>query len=175
MKLRFLPFFGCFHSANGDFGSGNFVPPTIQPARHRFSEHRRLCAEIPQFHFPTLCVPFFRFRHTQKNTFAFLVPLALSQIAISSCGLDFGLPVARDDLDCLRSSFLIRAIIAAHAVQSAGSNAALIGGSTLALSCCAVIKSATEPMMRAAAINIRIVTVSPAKRAPNRTATIGFT
>ena len=38
-----------------------------------------------------------------------------------------------------------------------------------------VITSATEPIMRAAAINVRMVTVSPAKRVPNRTATIGFT
>ena len=60
-------------------------------------------------------------------------------------------------------------------VQSAGSSAALKAGSTRARSCCAVIISATEPMIRAAATNMRTVTVSPAKKVPSRTATIGFT
>src|SRR5205814_447257 len=60
-------------------------------------------------------------------------------------------------------------------VQSAGSITALIAGSALAFSCCAVITIATEPIISAAAIRTRIVMVSPAKAAPNNTATIGFT
>src|SRR5437899_841899 len=176
MKLRFLPFFRCFHAADGDLGSGNFVPPTIQSARNRVFVNGRLCAEVPKLLLPTLRVPLFRFGHPQQNAFAFLVSLALGQIAIGLRGLDFRLPVARDHIDRFPSIFrLTRRIFAAHCVQSAGSNAALMGGSTLALSCCAVITSATEPIMRAAAINVRTVTVSPAKRAPNNTATIGFT
>src|SRR5439155_6570758 len=59
--------------------------------------------------------------------------------------------------------------------QSAGSIAALIAGSALAFICCAVITIATEPIISAAAITTRIVIVSPAKAAPNNTATIGFT
>jgi hypothetical protein len=46
-------------------------------------------------------VAFFRFRHAEQNAFAFLVPLALSQIAICLRGLDFRLPVPLDDLDRL--------------------------------------------------------------------------
>jgi hypothetical protein len=48
-------------------------------------------------------VALFSFCHAQKNAFAFLVPLALSQIAISSSGFDFRLPVARDHGDCFLS------------------------------------------------------------------------
>src|SRR5262249_50200448 len=61
------------------------------------------------------------------------------------------------------------------APQSAGSNAALKAGAARPCSCCAVIMRATEPMMKAAAINVRTVTVSPAKKVPSKTATIGFT
>src|SRR5207302_543409 len=185
MKLRFLPFFSGFHATNGDLGSRNFVPPTIQSARNRLSEHRRLRAKVPKLIFPTLCMALFRFGHAQKDALAFLVPLALGQIAIGSRGLDFGLPIARDHFDRLLSirstaaqdTFfrITRWIFAAHNIQSAGSNAALIDGSTLALSCCAVITRATEPIMRLAAINVRMVKVSPAKTAPSKTATIGFT
>src|SRR5437879_8527503 len=185
MKLRFLPFFRRFHATNGDLGSRNFVPPTIQTARNRVSEHRRLCAEVPKLLLPTLCMALFRFGHPQENAFAFLVPLALGQIAIGLRSLDFRLPVALDDFDCflsIRSTAvqdrffrITRRIFAAHNFQSSGSNAALMVGSTLALSCCAVITSATEPIMKPAATSVRMVTVSPAKRAPNRTATIGVT
>jgi hypothetical protein len=49
----------------------------------------------------------FRFGHPQKNALAFLVPLALGQIAIGLRGLDFCLPIALDHLDRLGSSFLI--------------------------------------------------------------------
>src|SRR6266513_2736064 len=115
MKLRFLPFFRRFHPANGDFSTGNFVPPTIEPARNCLFVNRRLCAEVSQFLFPTLRVPLFRFRHSQQNAFAFLVPLALGQITIGLRRLDLGLPVPLDYLDGLRSSFLIRsATLAPH-------------------------------------------------------------
>src|SRR5437773_10893307 len=98
-------------------------------------------------------MPLFRFRHSQQNAFAFHVPLALGQIRIGLRRLDLGLPVPLDYLDGLRSSFLIRrAILAAHNFQSAGSNAALIGGSIFALNCWAVITSATEPIIRQAEI-----------------------
>ena len=182
MEFCFLPFFRRFHPANGNLRARNFVPPTIQPARDRVLQNRRLGSEVSQLLLPTLRVAFFRFRHAQKDAFAFLVPLALGEIAIGLRGLDFSLPVAPDHPDrllCSRrlselSIFRITRWIFAH-IQSAGSNAALIGGSTLALSCCAVITRATEPIMRLAAINVRMVKVSPAKRAPSRTATIGFT
>src|SRR6266513_794579 len=176
MKLRFLPFFRHFHPANGDFSTGNFVPPTIEPTRNCLFVNRRLCAEVSQFLFPTLRVPLFRFRHAQQNAFAFLVPLALGQITIRLRSLHLSLPVPLDYLDGLRSSFLIRrTILTAHNFQSAGSNAAPIGGSILALNCWAVITSATEPIIRHAAIKVRMVSFSPAKSAPSRTATIGFT
>jgi hypothetical protein len=48
-------------------------------------------------------VPFFRFRHAQEDAFAFLVPLALGEIAIGLRGLDFRLPVAFDYIDCFPS------------------------------------------------------------------------
>src|SRR5437773_11872627 len=176
MKLRFLPFFRRFHATNRNLGSGNFVPPTIQPARNCLFVNRRLCAEICKFPFPTLRVPLFRFRHAQQNAFAFHVPLALGQITIGLRRLDLGLPVPLDYLDGLRSSFLIRrTILAAHNFQSAGSNAALTGGSILALNCCAVITSPTEPIIRHAAIKVRMVSFSLAKSTPSRTATIVFT
>ena len=60
-------------------------------------------------------------------------------------------------------------------LQSAGSSAGLMAGSARARSCWAVMINATEPMIRAAAINVRMVTVSPAKKVPSKTATIGFT
>jgi hypothetical protein len=49
------------------------------------------------------------------------------------------------------------------------------GGSELDLACWAVITSATEPMMMAAANAVRPFTLSPAKSAPRSTATTGFT
>src|SRR6266516_2150931 len=103
MKLGFLPFFGRFHPTNGDLGSGNFVPPTIQSTHNRFFEYRWLRTEVSKFLLPTLRVALFRFGHAQKNPFASLVALTLGQIAIGLRGLDFRLPVARDHGDCFLS------------------------------------------------------------------------
>ncbi len=130
MKLRFLPLFCRFHAANGDLGSGNIVPPAIEPARNRVSEYRRLCAEVSKFFLPTLCVALFRFSHPQENAFAFLVVLALRQVAIGLRGLDFRLPVARDHVDCfvsIRSTaaqdrffWITRRIFTAHKCSISG-------------------------------------------------------
>src|SRR5215472_13172657 len=169
VERRFLPFFRRFHATNSNLRARNFVPPTIQPARNGVFVNRQLCAEVLQLLAPTLCVALFRFCHAQENALSFLVALALSEIAIGLRGLDFRLPVTLRCFDRLSILFV------AHTPQSAGSSAALIGGSTRALSCCAVITSATEPMMRPPAINVRMVKVSPAKSVPNNTATIGFT
>src|SRR5215471_10671705 len=137
---------------------------------------------------------FLSFGHAQKNAFAFLIALPFRQIAIRLCGLDFLLPVVLCNLD----RFLGILLLGGHAelkrnetcfptcrdrlsktvrrlLQSAGSSAGLKAGATRARSCWAVMISATEPMMRAAAINVRTVTVSPAKKVPSKTATIGFT
>src|SRR5438309_11484974 len=94
MKLRFLPFFRGFHATNGDLGSGNFVPPTIQSAPYRILVNRRLFAEIPKLLLPTLRMTLFRFGHPQENALTFLVPLTLGQIAIGLRGLHFRLPIA---------------------------------------------------------------------------------
>src|SRR6266478_5202033 len=122
----------------------------------------------------------FRFRHAQKNAFVFLVLLASREIAVYLGRLNFGAPIALYDFDCLlsilstaaqdRSFRVTRWIFAFHRSQSAGVTAALICGSALNLNCCAVITSATEPMLREAAINVRIVKVSPSKAEPSRTA-----
>src|SRR6266516_4929592 len=100
MKLGFLPFFGRFHPTNGDLGSGNFVPPTIQSTHNRFFEYRWLRTEVSKFLLPTLRMALFRFGHAQKNAFASLAALALGQIAIGLRSLNFRLPVARDHGDC---------------------------------------------------------------------------
>src|SRR6266487_2324317 len=90
----------------------------------------------------------FRFCHTQKNAFPLLVPLAFGQIAINFRCLDFRAPISLDHSDSLLSIFsVIRWIFVFHPAQSAGATAALNGGSTRALSCCAVITIATEPMI----------------------------
>src|SRR5439155_21792379 len=108
----------------------------------------------------------FRFGHAQKNAFASLVELTLGQIAISSRGLDFSLPVAPDHIDCfpsIRSTAaherffrITRRIFASHNVHPAGPNAALVGGPPLDLSCCGVITRATEPIMRAGPSHVRM-------------------
>src|SRR5438046_10689244 len=103
MKLRFLPFFRRFHAANGDLGSGNFVPPPIQPPRNRIFSNRRLCAEVPQFFLPALGMALFRFRHSQENALAFLVPCAFGQIAIHFRRLDCCRPIARGRFGSLLS------------------------------------------------------------------------
>src|SRR6266566_716099 len=103
VKLRFLPFFGRFHPTNGDVGSGNFVPPTIQSTRNRVFEYRWLRTEISKLLLPTLRMTLFRFGHAQKNGFALLVVLALRQVAISLRSLNFRLPVAHDHGDCFLS------------------------------------------------------------------------
>ena len=81
-ELRLMFFFGCFHSTNSDLGPGNLVPPTVQPALERIFENGRFRAEVAQFFFPTLRVPFLCFRHTQENAFAFFIRLASGQVAI---------------------------------------------------------------------------------------------
>src|SRR5947208_14993199 len=118
----------------------------------------------------------FRFSHAQKNAFALFIPFAFGQIAINLRRLDFCAPISLDHFDRLLSIFsVIRWIFVFHRAQSAGATAALNGGSTRALSCCAVITIATEPMIRPAATKVRMLKVSPAKAAPSNTATIGFT
>src|SRR4030095_4115980 len=107
MKFGFLPFFRRFHSANGDFGSGNFVPPAAETARDRIFQYRRVCSEVSEFFLPALRVTLFRFGHAQKNTLAFLVPLAFGQITIRLRGLHFGLPIAFNDFDGLAPTFWI--------------------------------------------------------------------
>ena len=98
------------------------------------------------------------------------------QIAIDLRRLTLCAPISLDHID--RSSSIFRParwIFVFHCAQSAGATVALIGGSILALNCCAVITIATEPIIRAAAIKVRMVKVSPAKAAPSKTATIGLT
>src|SRR5204862_7771038 len=98
------------------------------------------------------------------------------QIAINLRRLDFRAPISFDHFDRLLSIFsLIRWIFVFHRAQSAGATVALNAGATRALSCCAVITIATEPMIRPAATKVRMLKVSPAKAAPRNTATIGFT
>jgi hypothetical protein len=107
VKFGFLPFFRRFHSANGNLGPGNFVPPTAKPAPDRVVQHRRSLAEVSEFFLPALRVTFFRFGHAQKNALAFLVPLASGQIAIGLRRLDFRPPIALNDfyrLLCARSA-----------------------------------------------------------------------
>src|ERR1700741_222114 len=142
MKFGFLAFFSGFHAPNRNLRSRDFVPPAIEPAREGVLVNRRCGAEVFQFFFPTMRMTLFRFGHTQKNAFALFVALALGQIAIGLRGLDFCLPVAPGDFDRLPSILWGRRLtFAIHNVQSAGSRAALIGGSTFAFSCCAVITS----------------------------------
>src|SRR5215471_9767804 len=95
---------------------------------------------------------FFCFRHPQENAFAFLVALPLRQMTIRLCRLDLRLPIAFRDFDRVLTTFLL----GGHAelkrnkaqlptcppnwerriwVQSAGSSAALMAGSTRARSC----------------------------------------
>src|SRR5437588_4835592 len=115
MEFGFLAFFSGFHAANRDLRACNLVPPTIQPARNGVPQNGRLGSEVSQLLLPTLRVPFFRFRHAQEDTFAFLVSFAFGEIAISLRSLDFSLPVAPDHLYRSLSIFRItRWIFAAH-------------------------------------------------------------
>src|SRR5262249_21112659 len=176
VEFCFLAFFRRFHPANGNLRACNLVPPAIEAARNAVFVNRRLCAEVSELLLPTLRMALFRFCHAQEDAFAFLVSFALGEVAIRLRSLHFGLPIALGYFDRLLSiPWGRRLTFAIHNVQSAGSSAALIGASTFALSCCAVITSATEPMMSAAAISVRFVKVSPAKSVPNKTATIGLT
>ena len=124
---------------------------------------------------------FFGFSHAKKNSFALLIRFATGELAINSCGLDFSAPVALHYFDCLSpgrrslgggGSILSR--FGFHRPHSV-SIAAVIGGNVFALSCWIVIMSATEPMINAAASNVRNVTASWANKAPSKTATIGLT
>src|SRR5580765_5646847 len=49
----------------------------------------------------------FRFRHAQKNAFAFFVALTLREVAVGLRGLDFSLPVAPCSIDRLLMIFLL--------------------------------------------------------------------
>src|SRR6266542_3747306 len=48
VKLGFLSFFRRFHSANGDFGSGNLVPPATEAAPDRVLQNRRFGTEVSE-------------------------------------------------------------------------------------------------------------------------------
>ena len=65
VKFRLLAFFGRFHPANSNLRAGNFVPPSVEPARDRIFDNRRFCAEVSQLFLPPLCVALFCFRHAQ--------------------------------------------------------------------------------------------------------------
>src|SRR5207247_130569 len=105
-----------------------------------------------------------------------LIFFVRGQIAIDLRSLNLRAPVLPDHIDHLLSIFCpARWVFVFHCAQSAGATVALIGGSILALNCCAVITIATEPIIRPAAMTVRMVKVSPAKAAPSKTATIGFT
>src|SRR5438093_4386327 len=194
VKFRFLLFFRRFHPPNRDLRSGDFVPPTVEPARKSVSVNGLLCAKLNQLVRPTLRMAIFRFRHAQKYALTFVIAFALCKFAIRLCSLDLRLPIALRDFDRLLTIFLLgghaglmrdeqrfptwpptvrRRIWSRN--QSAGSSAGLMPGPARARSCWAVMINATEPMIRAAAINVRMVTVSPAKKVPSKTATIGFT
>src|SRR5437764_14731651 len=109
---------------------------------------------------------FFGFRHAKKNSFALLIRFATGELAINSCGLDFSTPVALHYFDCLSparrslgggGSILSR--FGFHRPHSV-SIAAVIGGNVFALSLWTVTISATEPMINAAASNVRTATSS---------------
>jgi hypothetical protein len=118
VKFSFLPFLRSFHSANGDFGSSDFIPPTAEPTHDCVLQSRRFCTEVPEFSFPTLRMALFRFGHSQKNLSAFLIVLALGQITIRLRGLHFGLPIPLNDVDRLAPIFRLTGSIFALHVRS---------------------------------------------------------
>ena len=123
--------------------------------------------------FPTLGVTLFRLGHPQQNAFPFFVALAGGEIAVNLRSLYFGAPVPFDDIDRLGFwTFLWFAVF--HRAQLAGSMTAGTG-ETFAFICCAMITTATEPMINPAPTSVRNVSVSCAKRVPRRMATMGFT
>ena len=178
-KLRFMPFFGRFHSANGDIGAGHPVPPAIEPAANCIFEDRRFRAEVAQFFFPTLCVAFLGLRHSDQDSFAFFVLLAGRQIAVRLRRLDFRPPIALDHLNRLLPArrslggggsifWFVRWIAGLHLAQSGAAVA------DLGVICCAVITIATDPIINPAPRSVRMVKLSPAKAVPSRTATTGL-
>src|SRR5205085_10665896 len=100
-KLRLVFFLGGFHSADGDIGAGNLVPPAIQAPRHSLLQNRHRDAEISQLLFPTLSVTFLRLGHPQQNTLSLFVTLAGGEIPVNLRGLHFRAPVPPDDIDRL--------------------------------------------------------------------------
>src|ERR1043166_9168740 len=104
MEFGFLAFFSRFHAANRNIRARDFVPPAIEPPREVVLVHGRRGAELYQFFFPTMRMTLLRFGHAQENVFALFIALALREIAISSCGLDFRLPVASGDFNRLPGS-----------------------------------------------------------------------
>jgi len=62
-----------------------------------------------------VCMTLFGFRHAQENTFAFLIPLALGEIAIHLRCLDLGAPISLDHSDrLLPTSPVTRWVFAFH-------------------------------------------------------------
>src|SRR5438477_12760805 len=104
------------------------------------------------------------------------------QIAIDLRSLNLRAPISLDHIDRLfsirstaaqdRFFGLTRWVFVFHCAQSAGATVALIGGSILALSCCVVITIASESMIRAAVIKVRMVKVSAGKAAPGTSAAV---
>ena len=102
--------------------------------------------------------------HMGFQTFEMIL-LPLRQLTVNAGGLQFRLPVF---LQRFNGLWIVH-------VSFAVSKQATGAGTGFDLVCCTVITSATEPMISPAASAVRGLSVSPAKRAPRITATIGLT
>src|SRR5947208_14489748 len=96
MKFRLLPFFGRFHPANSKLRSGNFVPPTVEPAPNRVLQNRRFWAEVFELFLAALGMSLLRFRPTTENPFALLISLAARQVGRCWRRLHLGPPAPLD-------------------------------------------------------------------------------
>src|SRR3984893_3424183 len=175
-KFGFVFFFGRSHSASRNFGPESAIQPSLETATDRVGQSRRRLAKIDKFLFPTPRVALFRFGHAQKNAFSLFVFLASRQFAIDLRRFHLGAPISLNNLDCFLSILpAVRlGLVGLHRAQSAATISAARAGSVLDLICCAVITTATDPIINPAPINVRKVRCSPAKNVPSKMATIGL-
>src|SRR2546428_9318681 len=175
-KFRFMAIFLRFHPANGEIGPGCAVEPSANAPPNRIWQRWIGKTQVGELSRPTGSVALLGFCHSQENCFALLVGLTRSQIMIRLCRINFCPPIALNYFCRLGSIFCsIRWIVALHLAQPAPAIEAVMAEAGFAFICCAVITTATEPIINPAPTSVPQVNFSLAKAVPSKTATTGVT
>jgi hypothetical protein len=172
-EFSFVLFFGGFHPSNGNVCPERAIEFSLEARPCIIRQPRNWLAHVAQLLLPARRVAFFRFRHANKNPFAFLVRFAFGQIAVDLRSFDLGAPVFLDHFKSF--AFGRGGHRFGYRNSSASANSIPAGTIFLERNCCAVMTTATEPTMRVAPAIDLPLNFSCAKSVPRMSATTGLT